>query len=1519
MDGADITAQLEGQSCTDNWRQECVITFDDLTSDEIWQVIAVSGDDASAALGEGQYCTVAGFAMACSSTVAGSPWNDVKSDFTWKSYSAMDALDETVEWGAVDFSDNNWQFAVETESAFNCNGCGTTGNGDSAEKVWAAGCSDQAYFRKRVGPFPVTTTSTATTSSTTTSTTSTTSTTEAPTVTCAFTLDNYVGRVFVDGADITAQLEGQSCTDNWRQECVITFDDLTSDEIWQVIAVSGDDASAALGEGQYCTVAGFAMACSSTVAGSPWNDVKSDFTWKSYSAMDALDETVEWGAVDFSDNSWQFAVETESAFNCNGCGTTGNGDSAEKVWAAGCSDQAYFRKRVGPFPATTTTMVAVEHLVTCDFTADNTVKNIFLDGNDITSEVSNAACLSDWQQTCSITFPDLTSDEVFQVLAVYADDASNNLAAGQYCAVAGLAMICYSDRDDSPWNDVVADDSWKTQSSMSEYSLTDMLDWAASEFNDRSWAFAEPSFSRFTCRQCGPAGDSDAGKMWGAGCNDFSFFRKHVGPFSTTTTVTPTTEITSTGADATSTAAPDTTTAAPDSTTAAPDSTTAALQVAPTSTEVGSPANSDGVSGGSENPGTTGNGNGNAGTTPASNIEVGGESTVSVELDPNAAGNNNVEIDAGAAGASTTRSIEVIQLGTTTEAFNIPNLNAAVASASGSDGSNSPSCVLFCDATATEMVSTSVNVAAASSVAVAVLSGSAGATAVTLVAALSHAAMMAKLDVLVVRTPEFVEVNDAFSLFNLQGLPVPFALNATTVVPETRRFLLEQGESATTSASPDADTVGNISDCYSANGAAQTARTVQKLANVRNVAAKFAQLESNVFYVLLAFAAAAVLQLLFFSILRAVVFCRVRQHQKQISRLNKFAMNVLNTNRMRGQDNDSATDTKRQNVSSSGSAPQDAQRMGCCARMCQGCTMRVVESLIAMVLMRKQTGSFDGDGGEDDPNSPRKRLPLPSTSPRSSGNNNSKPQNCRDVLNKFVLQDGDSMSTMTVKGTTSIYLIILLAVYQGVCESSAFVLSLSSADAKSGDLSLTSEAAAASVVAFTVVVGLGMVAVWAVLLTCVRPQQLAQYEDGDSKWVGTDKHQSLLQHAGNLFARHRFGAGRFVFTGVWMFHLVFLALILALSSGELQLYLMMGNEAWLGLLYFAWQPYPLRTPACGGCCSLNYNILGGVEKVIMLVVLGLAAFYPVEDCEPFPEWMSWVMISLALIPAVVPLCILVGSAIVFIHSKCTGRSVRGSSGPDPLSLKKLRISPMATEATTAAARRTLREARGSRAKPECALETATFANTSTAKSESDDDDVPMAKVAPPAEREHPRRRRAGRRHLVSSASLRDNGEIHNLEANAQTAHASAHNTTAVGGSLFSKSASNRNQEQDSDSEGGEAPVAPAPADSSAARSLSRRPSASPLKEQRTRRRRARRTIQTDDAPPGADKTDAVSVMTSAASEEALEASMTTLQPIRSRRGRIRRDRHTIQKLASPVEGVERTVLDGSVDTVSMEL
>ena len=142
------------------------------------------------------------------------------------------------------------------------------------------------------------------------------------------------------------------------------------------------------------------------------------------------------------------------------------------------------------------------------------------------------------------------------------------------------------------------------------------------------------------------------------------------------------------------------------------------------------------------------------------------------------------------------------------------------------------------------------------------MSGATGAattvTATTeLVAFLGHTAIVAKLDVLFVRSPSYVEFSEGFGIFNLQGLPVPWPASQ-----EGETDVLVQGH-ATTAGPTAATTPFNVStthDCYTATSSVHEVRQLQNLAKIKSFASKFAQFTSNLFWVLVAFAAILILQ-----------------------------------------------------------------------------------------------------------------------------------------------------------------------------------------------------------------------------------------------------------------------------------------------------------------------------------------------------------------------------------------------------------------------------------------------------------------------------------------------------------------------------------------------------------------------------------------------------------------------------------------------------------------------------------
>ena len=146
------------------------------------------------------------------------------------------------------------------------------------------------------------------------------------------------------------QIHQQECASGWNKKCTIEFQDKTQTGASQILALFGDEVSNGA-SGGFCSRAGFVMVCASDDPTSPWNDVKSDDTWSSFSVMDALDDE-DWTLPQFDTDSagWSEPEQSNSPIRCKQCardGTTGNGDTYEEIWGSGCNDFAYFRKRVG--------------------------------------------------------------------------------------------------------------------------------------------------------------------------------------------------------------------------------------------------------------------------------------------------------------------------------------------------------------------------------------------------------------------------------------------------------------------------------------------------------------------------------------------------------------------------------------------------------------------------------------------------------------------------------------------------------------------------------------------------------------------------------------------------------------------------------------------------------------------------------------------------------------------------------------------------------------------------------------------------------------------------------------------------------------------------------------------------------------------------------------------------------------------------------------------------------------------
>ena len=479
---------------------------------------------------------------------------------------------------------------------------------------------------------------------------------------------------------------------------------------------------------------------------------------------------------------------------------------------------------------------------------------------------------------------------------------------------------------------------------------------------------------------------------------------------------------------------------------------------------------------------------------------------------------------------------------------------------------------------ASQTVSDTVKLVTVATMVVSAAAGSRSGAATSLLAALSHSAITAKLDVFQMRTPAYVTVSGGFDIFNLQSLPTPGLTHDTSAVAADsgRRALqaVDDGNdswivpSPTPSPSPSLGTRGDgansSSDCYSASTSWSQARSALEA---------ITQMTSNMFWVTLFFVAAGLLQLLAFCVVRAAMPSgrvaptviapaadREEEEEKEGKEASENQRKHGNNFRMRkpGETSPDTLTLRRDSSSNSNNYEESKAGKGVSRRACdcQMVSMHIAETVLALMLMRTKD-----DAAPARAESP----PLADGSSSSANRHRNRPSpTCRDVLGKFVLRSeqvassSSSSSQPVVRVTTQVYFVLLLAVYQGVCESTAAVI------ASLGQLqqqqpgavdngTLSSEGLAVGAIAFIVVVVIGMVLVWSILLACVRPRIMAHYVDERSEWVGTDAHGSLLQHAGSIFGAFRDGAGRYLFAGVWMINLALLAFILAFSTGREQL------------------------------------------------------------------------------------------------------------------------------------------------------------------------------------------------------------------------------------------------------------------------------------------------------------------------------------------------------------------------------
>ena len=375
-----VRVSVEDDSCLESWDTECLIVFEDESASGVQLLgISASADDAT--------CETAGFALKCSSEDLSSLWNDVQSDASWKalSVSSSNEFSRRVGWYLASYDSNTWNEATASTADFTCGACGRRSQYD---KIWGldenGSCNDVAYFLKSVctgsecpidcegewGEWSDCTFScggsrarTFTTSTAAQNDGASCSIHDGATeseacgrpcaividsncqgdVTCEITIDNIIDGFYVGGVDITSLAEPETCLDEWKEKCTLSFPDCSKNG--QTVAIAGGEIHD-IG----CDHSGLVLECSSTQDGSAWNDVRSDFgassQWLTASYESPIADTEPaWYEPDFDDSAWSVPEASTSAFRCDECSGT-EGVDWDKAWTHDCLQYGYFRQTV---------------------------------------------------------------------------------------------------------------------------------------------------------------------------------------------------------------------------------------------------------------------------------------------------------------------------------------------------------------------------------------------------------------------------------------------------------------------------------------------------------------------------------------------------------------------------------------------------------------------------------------------------------------------------------------------------------------------------------------------------------------------------------------------------------------------------------------------------------------------------------------------------------------------------------------------------------------------------------------------------------------------------------------------------------------------------------------------------------------------------------------------------------------------------------------------------------------------
>jgi hypothetical protein len=237
----------------------------------------------------------------------------------------------------------------------------------------------------------------------------------AATVTCKFTVDNKVHNVYIDGQDKTRAVRGQK--NNWTKKKTITFDSSATS-----MAIFASDYE------NGCRNGGLAMVCSTRDRNSPWNmDTSNANMFVVASSRNANDKPASnWQAKNYNPTGqrWSTPIHRGNSWIDDKINSR-VGDICSGVDHQWNNNKFWFR-----FSTKT---------VTCKFTVDNHLHQIYLDGVSKNGDV--AGHRSDWTKQKTISFPSSTKS-----MAIFATDYE------QGCKNGGMAMKCFTPVKSSKWN-----------------------------------------------------------------------------------------------------------------------------------------------------------------------------------------------------------------------------------------------------------------------------------------------------------------------------------------------------------------------------------------------------------------------------------------------------------------------------------------------------------------------------------------------------------------------------------------------------------------------------------------------------------------------------------------------------------------------------------------------------------------------------------------------------------------------------------------------------------------------------------------------------------------------------------------------------------------------------------------------------------------------------------------------------------------------------------------------------------